>query len=206
MAIITKLEKTTRNKGNMYRVFVDEEEVGLFHIEALVKCGAFVGKVFELNDLQKAMFESNRLVALEQSIKYLAKSLKTEKEVVDNLKTKGYTELIIDQVISKLKEYNYIDDSKYAKSFVSSCSSKGPYRIRFELKTKGVSDEIIEEAIDSMPDDTENLERLASKYIRGKELNIKTFSKLYQYLLSRGFERDKVVSVVNKLKADDEFY
>ena len=202
MAVITQLIKTNRNKGNMYKVFLDDEEIGLFHIEALVKNGAFVGKEFEPENLKQIMFESNKLVAMEQSIKYLAKALKTEKELRDNLRSKGYEDKIIDDVVLKLKEYDYIDDLKYALAFVNSATSKGPYRLKFELKLKGISDEIIEEALADLPDDSDNLQRLANRYLKGKELNQKTFSKLYQYLMGRGFESDKVASIINKLKDD----
>ena len=202
MAVITEIEKTNKNKGNMYNVYIDGDLLGLCHIEAIVKNGLSKGRDVDIEHIKSVLYESNKLVALEQSIKYLSKTLKTEKEMRSNLVQKGFENSIIDTVIEKLKEYKYIDDVRYVESFKNASKTKGLYRIRFELKQKGVSEEILQECLSDEEDDMEQVLVVARKYMRNKEVNIKNLHKLYQHLLSRGFGYDISNNVINIIKEE----
>ena len=205
MAVVTKLEKTNKNKGNMYKLFVDEEEIALVHIEAIVKNGMFVGKEVDLNTLKELIFESNKVIAFDQALKNLSKSMKTEKDICTNLKQKGFEAEVVDSVISKLKEYGYINDYNFAKYYVNGSKTKGQHRLKAELKLKGVDDEIIQNLLDDIDEEEtiENIEKLASKYMKSKEVDQKNLQKLYQYLARRGFDSEDIMRVINRMREEE---
>ena len=60
----------------------------------------------------------------------------------------GFEEETADEVIGSLKEAQYIDDSRYARNFIEAHSGdRSRLRIRKDLEDRGVSSEIISEAM-----------------------------------------------------------
>ncbi len=205
MAVVTRLEKTNKNKGSMYKLFVDENEIALVHIEVIVKNGMFVGKEVDVDTLKELVFESNKVVAFELALKYLSKSMKTEKDIYTNLKQKGFDDRTTKSAILKLKEYGYINDYNYAKYYINSTKTKGQYRLKAELKLKGVDETIIQDLLDDIDENEtiENIEKLADRYMKSKETNQKNLQKLYQFLARRGYGNEDIMRVINKFREDE---
>ena len=71
MAIITEIKQTTKNKSQMYEIFVDGESLGLYHIETIVKHSIKVGMRVDVAVLANALKESTTLVAMEKVLNYI---------------------------------------------------------------------------------------------------------------------------------------
>ncbi|MBQ8749850.1 MAG: regulatory protein RecX [Clostridia bacterium] len=199
MALITDIVQTTRNKGQMYEVFVDGESLGLYHIETIVKHRIVKGSNVDVEKLTNALVESGTLLAMEKTLNLISKSMKTEKEIKDYLKGKNYNDKIIENVICKLNEYNYINDEVYAKYFVSCHSKKqGNKKLKFDLIKKGVSEEVINSVLDETEEDLQGLKHLAEKYLKNKVKDFKTKSKLFAHLASKGYNYDNINKVINE--------
>ena len=52
------------------------------------------------------------------ALDYLEKCARSEKEVKDKLYKKGYSKQQVEDTLSKLKEYRFIDDTEYVKQFL----------------------------------------------------------------------------------------
>lgn len=199
MALITDIVQTTKNKGQMYEVFVDGESLGLYHIETIVKHRIVKGSNVDVEKLTNALVESGTLLAMEKTLNLISKSMKTEKEIKDYLKCKNYNDKIIENVICKLNEYNYINDEVYAKYFVSCHSKKqGNKKLKFDLIKKGVSEEVINSVLDETEEDLQGLKHLAEKYLKNKVKDFKTKSKLFAHLASKGYNYDNINKVINE--------
>lgn len=199
MAVITDIVQTRKNKAQMFEVFVDGESLGLYHIETLVKHSLKVGLQVEEQVLKNALQESAVLIATEKTLNLLSKSMKTQKDIETYLKDKGFTPAVVECVIVKLKEYNYINDALYAKYFVTSKSKKeGNKKIFFDLKNKGVEESVIQDVLSKNGEDVNVIKQLAEKYLKNKLLDYRTKTKLFAYLASKGFEYENISSVIRQ--------
>ena len=104
----------------------------------------------------------------------------------------------------KMEEYKYLDDESYAKQFVLTYSKKyGKLKLISGLRSKGISDTIIDNLFDGDVEIKSDIESVASKYLKNKILDEKTYLKLSRFLYSRGFEFDEINSYLNKLKKEN---
>lgn len=85
--------------------------------------------------------KKNRRSCKDEALFWLEYGDRTEKEMVQRLRKKGYDEREIAQTMAFLTEYSFLDDARYARKFVEMSKEKGhgPIRIRRELQEKGVT-------------------------------------------------------------------
>ncbi len=132
---------------------------------------------------------------------------RSESEIRERLKLKGYNYSIIDDIIEELKQRGDIDDMKFARFWVDSrmhLNPVGDIVLKQELKEKGVSDPLIEatlEAKDKSYDEYEVAFDMArDRFERLKKLDRKKATKrLYDFLLRRGFKYDNVRKIIETL-------
>ena len=80
----------------------------------------------------------------------LGRRMHTCKELFDKLCKKGYSKEVAENVVSDFISAGYLDDRKYAEMYIDdsiNLSAKGMYRIRQELKLKGISDSVIDDVL-----------------------------------------------------------
>ena len=112
----------------------------------------------------------------------------------------------IDQIIGHLLEHNFLNEERFAKTYVSGkfrIKKWGRRRLTLELKKKGVGKFNINQALNEINDVEyiETFNALAEKRITYiKEINkLKKKKKLEDYLLYRGWESHLVYEKVNHL-------
>lgn len=188
-------------------IFLDGEFFCGLPLETVMKCRIKVGMTIDSEELEKIQLDSELLAATDKAMSYLTGSVKTEKQVRDYLRGKGYTPLVVGHVVEKLKGYSLIDDAEYARRYVETYSGKKGARLMLmELKTKGVSAETAERAVAAVDDQTEAAYRIAVKYTKGKTPDREGLQKLYRYLLSKGFSYDEARAAADRLgNSDDGF-
>lgn len=112
-------------------------------------------------------------------IKFRARS---EWEVENKLRQYGFSQEVITNTISKLKEKGFIDDEKFAYLYAYDSlviRYKGPYRIRYELKQLRVDEYIIEDAIKKVLSEV-NVDEIIEKLTEGLDEHKKK-EKLYRH-------------------------
>ncbi len=142
--------------------------------------------------LSEVQLESEKETALDKALFHITAAMKTEREIRDFLRRKGYLDGVCDYVVDKLKEYNFLDDKAYACAYAESMSmKKGVRLIAMELKQKGISDEAIGAAISEISCEDEAAKNALEKYLRGKDVSDRNvIRKAYAHLLSKGFGYD----------------
>jgi regulatory protein len=104
-----------------------------------------------------------------------------------------------EKIIRHLQQENFLDESRYCRSFVNDKSRYnhwGIQKIRYELKKKHLPDFLIREALENIdPEESrEQLHRLLQnkrKTVKGKtEFEIK--QKLIRFAAGRGFPPDEI--------------
>lgn len=137
---------------------------------------------------------------------------RTEKEMVRRLTQKGYDEREIAETMAFLVELQFIDDRRYSMKFVETAMEKGrgPQRIRYELKEKGVSSALIEEAMEALYDrdaEKEMALQAAEKALRtmgieapAERLSERDKAKIARRLASAGFSASATYGAISRLK------
>ena len=196
---ITKLE-VQKNDKNRVNLYVDDEFYSGIPAELVYLEHLKTGLEIDEKDLKKIIFENEKSKAMSRVTKYIGSSLKTQKQIRDYLRKKEYSDDTIECVMSKLVEYNYIDDKKYAQAYVLTYGKKyGKLKLKSQLKVKGVSEEIIECVLED--NKVDSIESVASKYLKNKVMSYEVSQKLFRFLYSRGYEFDEINSYINKLKS-----
>ena len=114
-----------------------------------------------------------------------------------------------DRIVSSLVADRFVDDRRYAAAFArekSSLQGWGPVKIRFQLRGKGISDEIISEALQEIDPEkaTSKLDKLAAEKYRLLKDDPQCKLKLLKALLSRGYNYDEVDAAVSRvMKSSD---
>lgn len=139
------------------------------------------------------------------SLRYLTYRSRSTKEIQDYLLKKKVPQDIIQRIIDILLEQKFLDDVLFAKQWIESRSKyrqRGLKVIKMELRRKGITDDLIEEALCSLDGvkEDETIARIVEKKI-GKYKGLsraEIFEKLGSHLLRRGFEYDDVKHAIDE--------
>lgn len=96
------------------------------------------------------------------------------------------------RAVEELKKDRYLDDLRYSSAFAadkSSLSGWGPVKIRYALNAKGISRDIIGQALDNIEPAVANarLEKLAVTRLKSLSGDPQWRLKLLKFLLGRGY-------------------
>lgn len=203
--IITKVEVQKNNK-NRVNVYVDEEYTFSCDAELVYKYDLKKQMPIKLDDLKEIIAEDNYMKAKNIALKYIERTFKTEKEMHNKLINKGYDEKTIKRVISFLKEYNFLDDRKYADMYIKSKQKNaGKNKIKFDLIKKGINQSVIESVTENLTSDCEEdsarvlAEKKYKVIIKREEDSRKVYEKLLRFLISKGFTWELSKSVIDKV-------
>lgn len=132
--------------------------------------------------------------AKNRALHLVSKMDRTEADVRRKLHDGGYPDDIIEGVISFMKEYRYIDDLSFAKSFIRThMGTKSLSDIRRRLHEKGVSRDLVSEAeAEAYRGDEESIIRglLLKRGYDSESADQKEKAKTIRFLLGKGFSYD----------------
>ena len=113
-------------------------------------------------------------------------------------------------VIEKLSEENFINDVRYAQSYVRDkfrFNKWGKVKIAFNLKTENIASEIIQQAMEEI--DAEEYHNTLSNLIDTKNKNMKAANdyerkaRLLRFAQSRGFESAIILEILDNQHLPD---
>lgn len=148
--------------------------------------------------------ELNRDMVLKKLLHYCQYQDRCMQEVRTKLTTFDIPSSDKEKIMQVLVNEGFIDDERYASTFVRSkihLKKWGVNKIRMALKMKGISDEIIQNALSEI--DPENYREELIKVLKAKKINetdpYKRKAKLAQYAMQKGYEPGLVWELVFSL-------
>lgn len=148
-------------------------------------------------------FQKNLLKAYNSSINFLAARTRSSKEVRDNLFKKKFKDDVITEALLMIANEGLIDDREFAAEFVSTREKvrpKSKFALRYELKKKGISDTIIEDALKNVDECKSALAAIDPKLSTWVKLDKpKMKSKMMNLLKNRGFNWEISFSTYEKI-------
>ncbi len=130
----------------------------------------------------------------------------TRFQLATKLKQGLYSDEVIQQALDYVASYHYIDDARYAEDYVRyGLQTKSKKQVMLELRKKGVSSEIIEDAMMRCDNETEDKEaELIKKLLVKKKYMAATAtredkSKIVAFLYRKGFSLDKIHTIIGEI-------
>ena len=208
-----KIEKYELTKKNIYNVYLSNGEVLELNGKVITDNELLIKKDID-NELYDKLKRDNTIcILVNTSVKYIDRRLRSINELRDYLKNKEEDTIIIEEVIDKLINYKYLDDDRFTKAFSASsrrssgwsaarlCRRASTNSLSFELKRLGVNEEIIYNNISNIDDNIyyERINKIIDKdiSINKKYSGIKLKNKIYNHLLTLGYSKEKVISIIN---------
>lgn len=152
----------------------------------------------------------------EYAVNALARRMRTVAELKRLMRARvedadsEYGQTLVELVIRRLKDRQYLNDSQYAASFSTMRRDNqkfGRRRIITDLKAKGVHGAVIDTAVDAAFDGV-NEEKLARDYLRKKRMekpkDQKQAARVFRQLMRAGFGAKTIFTILKKWNVDDE--
>jgi regulatory protein len=198
---ITDLQ-LTKNKKRV-NIYIDGEFAFTLNKEVAINSGLYKG--LELNEKQiNKLKDSDSLQrCLDAAYSFLSYRPRSEMEVKQRLRRRGFDGEMIDKVVSRLKRNALINDVEFVKYWLDNRAEfnpKGRILLKIELKRKGIRRELLNDMISSVNDE-ENAYRAAQKKSRIlNNLEYDEFkSRLVNYLKWRGFGYEVIGNVCTRI-------
>lgn len=116
----------------------------------------------------------------------------SEEELRQKLRRLHAPEEYIEEALDFCRNYGFVNDERYALAKAKDLMRLKKYglrRIRAELRSKGIADEYIEEAVAQLDNDEalSELSRLVERKLAG-DYSVKSLNRCLRYFLYRGYE------------------
>ena len=148
------------------------------------------------------MRQKNNRTALMCATDFLARQDHSESRLRQKLKMRDYSPEDIEDAISKLKKYNYLNDQKACSAQFDLLYSSNKFSMRqiyVKLIKLGFDSQLIESLIPSDNDEHEKL--TAVNLLHSKFKTAVEDKKMWQFLATKGFESSVVYSAVDEFKS-----
>lgn len=141
-------------------------------------------------------------------LKMLARRELSEAQIRQRLARKKHDTGDIEAAITRLRRERAIDDARVAEAIArteTSIRRRGKLRVRLQIERAGIAKGIARQAIDEVfgaIDDEALMEASLQKRLRGREAikDDRELQRLYRYLVTQGFESDRVLQRLKRLR------
>lgn len=193
---LIKKKKTVVIKTN------DASEIEII-FEVALKFHLRVGETYSDETWKEMIHEDMYQTALSYAFMKLKKMLSIF-EMRQELEKKGFSQEIIKQVMHHLIERHYLDDIRFAETYLSTKKMvEGPEMILYKLKEKGIHEHILEHLFDGYKE-----EEIVDQIAKSKLNSIKNKTKrqsiisIRQHLLQKGFHRETIERIIISIAED----
>ena len=205
MPVITGLEVNQRNRERV-KLYLDDESVMSLPRQAAAALA--VGQPLSQREVDALADSEAAQRAFERALRFLAGRPRSAEEVRRNLAKHEVADSHIALALERLQGLDYLDDFGFAKFWLENRARfkpLGPRALRYELRSKGVADDIIETLLEDIDVDDAAYYVAARKANRIRQPSRQAFRrKLNGLLYRRGFEPDTIRKVMLRLERELE--
>ena len=202
MGKITKL-RTGRSREKRVNVFLDGKFAFSLLTEVAVTEGLQVGQELTVNQVETLTGADQRQRCLNATARYLSYRPRSESEIRQRLRQRGFDGDSIEAAIARLKEQGLVDDVAFARFWKDdrdSFSPRSQWLTRLELRRKGVADDVIDQVASTVDDGDSAYRAAVSKSRRWPVTDYPDFRRrLGGYLRRRGFSYEVINHTVERV-------
>jgi regulatory protein len=201
---ITAIKQQVKRQGR-YSIFVDDKYAFSLSEIALLDQKIIIGLEISQAELTAFKDASKFDKAYNLVLAYVARRTRSEWELRDYFRRKEIDEEAGEQILTRLKDYGYVNDLSFARSWVENRRLLKPVskrRLLLELRQKHVSVEIARQVLaEDETTDRDTLRQLVER--KRKQSRYQDDQKLMQYLVRQGYSYDDVKSALKP--SEDEY-
>ena len=205
---VTSIQIQARN-AKRASVFV--EEIFLF--------GAVYDHLLQFNIQKGSLLDkktASSLLGLEEKhklkeyiLRLLSRRDHSKQELKQKAINKGHKLIFIDELFEEFEKLNYLNEERFVKSFIrekETLSGWGSFRIKSELRKKGISESVIDLYL-MEPDEDALKEQMiililkkASRFKRESD-TLKKKKKIYEHLIRKGYPSDAIMRYIGEISS-----
>lgn len=205
--VISSISVQKKNKER-YSIFIEEEFLIGVSDQTLLKFDLARGETITHALLRKIEREEGRFKVKSYLMERLASRDHSRKELFSKAGRKEYPENIIESVLDELEEKGYLDEQRFAESFVrdkSHLNKWGPNKIKAHLYKKGIPNSLAEQSIQkvfvekNIKDLLLHLVLKAKRRFLREEDPYKRKKKVVDHLARKGYRSSDIYSYIDEL-------
>jgi regulatory protein len=199
--VVSAIELQERRRGRRSNVYVDGRYAFSLTTELAVQLR--VGDAISADQCAALIVKDQQARAYDAALRFLGARPRSEREIRDRLARHEFEGQIVDRVIERLRRLGLVDDAAFAAYWVDQRAThrpRGARLLRQELRQKGVSQDVVAEALPA-EDDEEGAYRAAQRKAASlRALDERTFKqRLGAFLQRRGYGYETMRLVVSRL-------
>ena len=202
--IVIKIIKYKKENNGKYKLFLEGGSTIDTYEDVILKNNLLYKKDIDDSLYNIIMNDNVYEEAYSKSINYIRIRLRSINEMKVYLKSKKYSEEVINIIIERLIKNNLLNDAIFTQAFINdklNFTTMGPYKIELELKKHNIDNNIISKCISTIDEDIiyEKINKLITKFIKSNK-KYKGFllkNKIYTNLINLGYSSSMILEVLN---------
>ena len=201
-----KIAKYKKLKNNIYEVTLENNDKIKLYEDVILKEELLIKK--EIDNIDRISEINSKYDIFNIALKYLNHHVSSIKGMRDYLIKKGYDDKDIDEVINKLIDKGYLNDSYYAKCCILdkvNLSNDGPYKIIKHLEYNDISSNIYAEYLSKYNDLwKDRIDKYINKQLKVNKKSTYFFkNKMLVNLVNLGYDKEMINDSLNKITIDN---
>ena len=188
------------------KLLFDDDTVLKTQPYLIADLGLYSGMELSESDYQALLAAAGKASAKARAVRIVAAAGVSEKELQKRLVQKGEDTQDAEEAVGWLKELHMLDDRETARQLVTSAVSKGYGRARIKniLYEKGIPQEYWADALDTVPEMDDAIDRFLARRWQGTAPDEKEIKKAVDALIRRGHSWKDIQSGLRRYRADLE--
>ena len=203
-----KIEKYKYLGNGKYKVIIDNCDYIIYE-DIILKYNILSKDSVSQNELDLYLKDNEFFEAYYKAISYINIKLRCASEIEKYLQ-KDFSSKTVNDVIGKLKNDGYLDESIYVEAFINdqiNLKLVGPLKIKNDLLTLKLSESIINQYLDSYTKEIqyEKIKKVIEKELRlnKNKSAIMLKNKIVHSLMDKGFYRDDIINCLDAYDVSD---
>ena len=201
--VVTEIQELSKTRS---KIVLDQEFTFVLYKGELRQYRVQLGAELSEEDYREIMTEVLPKRAKLRAMNLLKSRSYTTAQLRMKLQQGGYPEEVIREALEYVSSFHYTDDLRYAVDFITDNDRrKSRFRIEQDLRTKGISAEIMEQAWQQWQgnggsqDESAMIEVLLKKRNYDPEnADRKELQKTYAFLMRKGFSGESISKALKK--------
>lgn len=197
---ITDIKKQVK-RSDRYSIFIDGKYDFSLSESELLNLALRVRQEISKEDYKKLKDTASEDKAYDRTLNLIMRRPRSVWEIQTYLKQKKYEPEMIEKIIRRLQENNYLDDASFARSWIQNrrlLKSTSRRKLQLELRQKRVADEIVDQVLaeDAGHDELQMLKEIIEK--KRAQSRYADEQKLIAYLARQGFNYGDIKQALEK--------
>lgn len=194
---ITDIKQQVKRAGR-YSIFIDGKYSFSLSENELLNIGLRINQEYTKEEFEKLKQTAVLDKAYMRCLDLLARRARSDWEIRDYLKRKDYDGEVSKKTIERLSTAGYIDDEKFANSWVENrrlLKATSKRKLKMELKQKRIDEQTIDKVLEQDETDERQVLKDLIEKKRG-QTRYQDEQKLIAYLMRQGFNYQDIKDVL----------